>query len=192
MKRTMILGTILGVAAVNAGAQDIDRLAAEARAQSVRLIQELGGRLRQEMASGGPETAIGVCKDAAPEIASRLSRESGSRIARVSLKTRNPLLGTPDAWEQGVLEEFDRRVAAGARPDILETAEIVAEPKGRYFRYMKAIPVQTQCIACHGTDEAIGQSVRERLHEDYPHDRATGYAPGQVRGAVTVKTFLGN
>ncbi len=182
---------VLGLASAAAHAQDVEKLTAQARAQAQVLMQELGARLKQEMTSGGPEAAIVVCKEAAPEIASKLSRESGSRVARVSLRTRNPLLGTPDAWEQSVLAGFEQRAAAGSAPGELEYAEIVAEPQGRFFRYMKAIALQPQCVACHGGSASIPESVRMRLQQEYPHDRATGYVPGQVRGAVTVKTFLG-
>jgi len=192
MKKGLALGIILGLAANAAASQELDKLTAEARTQSAQLIKELGARLKQELAAGGPEAALSVCRDAAPEIASRLSRESGSRIARVSLKTRNPLIGTPDAWEQSVLAAFDQRAASGEKAQALESAEIVSEPQGRYFRYMKAIPLQPMCATCHGSDAAIPDAVKARLREQYPHDRATGYEPGQVRGAVTVKTFLGN
>jgi hypothetical protein len=108
----------------------------------------------------------------------------------VSLKTRNPLLGTPDAWEQKVLEEFDRKVAAGEKAETLEFGEVVNEPSARYYRYMKAIPVQPLCLTCHGNREQMSPFLLEQLGADYPHDRATGYSPGQVRGAVTVKRRL--
>jgi hypothetical protein len=123
----------------------------------------------------------------APEIAGKLSRQMGARVARVSLKTRNPLLGTPDAWEQRVLADFDRRATAGEKPEALEVSEVVAEPAGRYFRYMKAIPVQPLCLTCHGAPEAVAVEVRDRIATEYPHDRALGYSAGQIRGAVTVK-----
>ncbi len=191
MRGITVLGIIFSLVAPPAHAQDVGKLTEEARARSLQLIRELGARLKQEMANGGPEAAIVVCKEAAPEIASRLSRETGSRIGRVSLKTRNPLIGTPDAWEQAVLVGFDQRAASGSDVAGLEAAEIVEEPQGRYFRYMKAIPVQPLCVVCHGSDASIPGSVRARLQQEYPYDRATGYAPGQVRGAVTVKTLLG-
>ncbi len=191
MLRRFAMGMIIGLWLNGASAEDIDALTAAARAQSLELIQELGAQLKQELARGGLEAAVSVCKDAAPEIASRLSRKYGARIARVSLKPRNPLLGTPDAWEQAVLSSFEQRVASGVKPDTIEAVEIVFEPQGRFFRYMKAIPVQPLCVACHGTQGSIAESVSERLRQDYPHDRATGYDPGQVRGALTVKIFLG-
>jgi len=184
-----VAGVLTGLAG-SAVAQTGDELLASSRTTSAQLVQQLGAELKQELARGGPAGAIGVCRESAPAIAGRLSRESGARVARVSLKTRNPLLGTPDAWEQAVLAEFDRRAAAGEKPEAMEFFETVTEPQGRYFRYMKAIPVQPLCLACHGTAEAIAPEVVQRLGTDYPHDRARGYTLGQIRGAVTIKRPL--
>ena len=165
---------------------------AEARTLASRMIQQLGAALKKEMAASGPEGAVLVCRDIAPMIAGELSRSSGARVARVSLKTRNPLLGTPDAWEHRVLVEFDRRAAMGEKIESLEYVDAVDEPGGRYLRYMKALPVQPLCLACHGNAEQISDAVKARLATEYPHDRATGYAPGQVRGAVTIRRPVDN
>lgn len=173
-----------------AAAQDPEALMAASRAAAGQLIQQLGAQLKAELAKGGPDAAVAVCKTIAPDLAGRISREKGWHVSRVSLKTRNPLLGAPDAWEQRVLEEFDRRAAAGEKLEALEFGDVVEEPAGRYYRYMKAIPVQPLCLTCHGTSETIPAPVQERLRTEYPHDRATGYSTGQVRGAVTVKQPL--
>jgi hypothetical protein len=164
--------------------------AEEARALSSELVQRLGAELRKALAEGGPEGAISVCRDIAPRLAGELSRRSGGRVARVSLRTRNPLIGLPDAWEQQALRSFDQAVASGAPADGLEALEIVDEPDGRYLRYLKALPAQAVCLTCHGDSQAIAKPIRETLARDYPHDRATGYAVGQIRGAVTVKQRL--
>ena len=175
--------------ATPAGAQTTEELLAASRAASAELVQQLGAELKKELGRGGPESAIRVCREMAPQIAGKLSRQSGARVARVSLKTRNPLLGTPDAWEQKILADFDRR-AASENPQSLEHWETVSEPQGRYFRYMKAIPVQPLCLACHGTEEMIAPAVQQTLESEYPQDRARGYSVGQIRGAVTVKRPL--
>jgi len=175
---------------VPARAQQPGELLAQSREAATSLLQQLGAQLRSTLAESGPEGAVAVCKNIAPELAGRLSREKGWKVARVSLKTRNPLLGTPDAWEQKVLEGFDRKVAAGEKAETLEFGEVVNEPAARYYRYMKAIPVQPLCLTCHGPRDQISPSILERLGADYPHDRATGYSTGQVRGAVTVKRPL--
>lgn len=161
-----------------------------ARTTATELLQRLGAALKQEMSSGGPDGAVAVCREIAPSLAGELSRRTGMRVTRASLKTRNPLLGTPDAWEQAALAEFDKLAAAGAKPEVLERSEIVNEPQGRFLRYLKAIPVQPQCLACHGSRESLPDTLKAKLAAAYPHDRATGYSPGQVRGGVSVKRLL--
>jgi len=176
---------LLGTQAI--AASDLDRETQSARALAAQLVQQLGGTLKAALAANGPAGAIGVCRQVAPELAGRLSREHGASVARVSLRVRNALLGIPDAWEQQILAEFDRRAAAGDKPETLELATFVDEPAGRYFRYLKAIPVQPMCLSCHGTPENIPPAVLEKLKAEYPNDRAIGYSIGQIRGAVSVK-----
>jgi hypothetical protein len=154
------------------------------------LVQELGGQLQAAIKQGRPAAAIGVCTTEAPTIAGELSRQNGVKLTRVSLKVRNLLLGTPDAWEQGVLLAFEARLAKGEPADKLEFAETVNEPAGRYFRYMKALPVQPVCVNCHGDSANLAPEIKEGIAREYPADRATGYLPGQIRGAASVKRPL--
>lgn len=162
----------------------------ESRAVAVSLMQQLGAELKKEISANGPEAAIKVCKNIAPEMAAKLSIEKGWRVTRVSLKTRNPLLGAPDAWEQQALKEFDTRAKNGEALDKMEFSESTVEPAGRYFRYMKALPVQPMCLACHGAEEQISAAVKAALTEQYPHDLAIGYRIGEVRGAISIKRPL--
>jgi hypothetical protein len=182
---------LTGFACAAAAQEDaVANYTAEARAAAGKLVAELGGELKKEISSGGPANAISVCKGLAPQIAARLSNEHGWKVSRVSLKARNPVLGPADAWEQQALLEFDRRATAGDKPEALERAEIVAEPQGRYFRYAKALPVQPLCLNCHGAAADIAPGVKEKLSAEYPNDRATGYSPGQIRGAISIKRPL--
>jgi hypothetical protein len=194
MKRAHLaaLSLCAGIAACAAPSPAVDEAAYTAQARSVAagMQQNLAGKLFAEINKGGPASAIGVCTTMAPDVSAAMSREKGWRITRVSLKTRNPVLGMPDAWEQRVLASFDGRVAQGVDPATLEHAEVVAEPQGRSFRYMKALPVQPLCVNCHGSADKIPADVKARLAAQYPHDRATGYAPGQVRGAISIKRPL--
>ena len=52
---------------------------------------------------------------------------------------------------------------------------------------MKPFPVHPMCLSCHGTAENIPDNVRGKLAVDYPHDQATGYTLGEVRGTVSIK-----
>lgn len=163
---------------------------AAARKAVKALMSELSGELKAAMKEGGPSEGIGVCVERAPEITARLSREKGWRVTRVSDKVRNPLLGMPDPWEQETLQRFRERHAEGASYKGMSRGEVVAEPDGKYFRYMQAIPLQSQCMGCHGAEEDLAPAVRETLSERYPHDQATGYEVGDLRGAFSTKQPL--
>ncbi len=162
----------------------------EARKASGELVSSVRGELVKAIEASGPLRAIVVCKYTVPEIASSVSRKYGARVTRVSLHTRNPSLGWGDAWEQKVMLDFEDRVAKGAVAEGLEHAEVVAEPSGKFVRYMRALPMLPVCSACHGPADQISESIRNQLAHDYPHDRGTGTAVGKVRGAVSFKKPL--
>lgn len=158
-----------------------------AREVARTLTSRLQQALQSTLGSGDVSGAIAACNQMAPSYTQQISSERGWRVTRVSLKPRNPLLGTPDAWEQGILQQFDRAAAGGADPMTLEVAEIVEEPQGKRLRYLKALPVQAPCVTCHGPAETLVGEVAAALRTQYPHDRAIGYRVGDVRGALSVK-----
>ncbi len=170
-------------------ADDLEKFREDSRKVVNDMMSRLGSAMQKEMMTNGPAAAIKVCKDLAPSITSEISRKTGQRVTRVSLKIRNPLLGSPDAWEQKVLADFAIR-AKTESPSAIEFAEIVSEPQGKYLRYMKAIPMQEVCMKCHGTPDAIAPEVKEQLNVEYPHDKATGYSVNQIRGAFSIKKPL--
>lgn len=154
----------------------LERAASEV---AMGFVRELGAAMTREMAKGGPTEAIKVCAELAPEIAGRLSR--------VGTRVRNPLLGMLDAWEQKVLGEFAERATKGEAFSGMTQSEVVTEPGGRYYRFMKAIAVQPQCLLCHGPVATIPGEIQQRLKAQYPFDTATGYQAGELRGAVSIK-----
>lgn len=183
LPRCLALRLFFGFAAENPSEAQIS----ESRQVTRELVQRLGDELKKQLETGSPENAVGVCKRVAPSIASELSITNGWKVSRVTLKPRNPMLGQPDPWEQAVLMEFDRRVAAGSKPEDPEAAIVVDEPAGKFMRYMKALPIAPMCLTCHGKTTDIPATVKGTLSRDYPHDRATGYKAGEIRGAVTIK-----
>lgn len=160
---------------------------AEARAIVARFQHELGGRLAAAMSAGGPVRAIEVCRTDAPTIAAALSRETGWQVKRVGTRVRSPMTGLPDAWEQERLADFTAQLAAGTPAGSLSRYAEVAEPAGRMQRYVQAIPVASQCLVCHGGRELQSPELRRALGTAYPHDAATGYREGELRGAFSLK-----
>jgi len=178
---------ILGGLSMQVFPAEMQDKSAEADALSTRFQQELQGKLQAAMTAGGPVGAISVCKDEAPAIASRLSRESGWQVRRVGTRVRNPLTGSPDAWEQGQLADMQRRLKAGEPPQALAVLATVDEPQGRALRYFKPILMGPLCVTCHGAPESQSKELREALQREYPHDTATGYALGELRGAFSLR-----
>jgi hypothetical protein len=190
MKLRFLVATLFSTSiAFPVMADDMAKYQDEARKVVKEFATQLGGELKKEMEANGPGSAIKVCRDIAPAIASEASRKNGWHVSRVSSKVRNPLLGTPDAWEQKVLADFEKRMEK-ENPANMDFAEIVSEPQGKYFRYMKPIPLQDVCLKCHGTDEVRAQPAKDILATEFPHDKATGYTLGQLRGAFTIKRPL--
>jgi hypothetical protein len=191
MKKLLLISTtlLLAASALPAIADDMAQYQEESRKIVKEFASQLGGELQREMKENGPVAAIKVCRNVAPAIASEASRKNGWNVGRKSLKTRNAALGMPDAWEQKVLADFEKRMEK-ENPANMEFAEVVTEPQGKFFRYMKAIPVQDVCLKCHGTDDTIAPNVKDALKAEYPHDKATGYTLGQIRGGFSIKRPL--
>lgn len=191
MKRStplrLALAALLLVPAGEALAADVAARERAAGDAAMSFMKELGGTLKRELGRGDPAAAISACSEVAPAIANRISLENGWRVTRVGTRVRNPMLGMPDPWEQRVLEQFEQRRGGGEDYAKMAYSEVVEEPGGRYFRYMKAIGTQPLCLTCHGEKESLPSSVAAVLDELYPHDRATGYAAGDLRGAISIK-----
>jgi hypothetical protein len=179
---TFFLTTLGAAGLAVSGDGGADRVAASrAAAQSFMLQQK--GELSTALRQGGPVESIEVCRVKAPELARRVSAESGWRVARTSLRVRNPS-NAPDRWERGVLERFEERRSRGEDPGALEHFAVLESEGTTVFRYMKAIPTRSLCLTCHG--EQLDPSVARELRERYPGDQATGFAPGDIRGAITI------
>jgi len=181
------LTMVLALISTAVFSDDLAQREQAAREVTQQFLKQLGGHLKSEMKTNGPERAVAVCKDIAPRVASQLSLENGWRVTRVTDKTRNALLGSTDAWEQKVLMEFRARASAGEAYQTMVKAEIVEEGGQSYFRYMKPLVIKPLCLNCHGNDEQISEAVKQALDNQYPFDQAKNYRIGDLRGAVSIK-----
>lgn len=168
---------------------DEAKLLEEARGIATKMPPKLLEVLEAEVKKSGHAEAMTVCREKAPQMAKSLSEQTGWAIRRVSLKNRNPK-AAPDAWEKAVLEDFDRRTTAGEKPTGMEKGEVVADGDKKFYRYMKALPTQDLCLNCHGMSDRIDPAVQSKLKELYPEDKAVGYGPAEIRGAITIKKPL--
>ena len=166
----------LGVAAVAmltisgnlAAGDDIAARDSSARKVSAAFMKELGGHLKGALAAGDPAAAIEVCSNIAPAIANRISLENGWRVTRVGTRPRNTMLGMADAWEQAVLNQFQQRAGKGEKYADMSFSEVVSEPDGRYFRFMKAIGVKPMCLPMPRQRRADPASDRRNAEQALP------------------------
>lgn len=185
-----VLGVLLAAcggpgkeAALQPSEKDIEA----ARAAAATLGKGLKSRLTTALSEEGPASAIFVCSDAAPEIAAAASETSGMHVGRTALRVRNPS-NAPDSWERAQLEAFAAAIEGGAEPAGLESVEIVTVDGAPTFRWMKPIVMEPMCALCHG--EAVSAELKAVIAARYREDAATGFKPGELRGAFTVSKPL--
>ncbi len=194
-KRTPFAPTLLTIAAlgfvaspVHAG--DADEQAVKAQLQEYKSAAQsfgktLKGELQAAMKEGGPTAGVKVCHERAPEIAADLSEETGFTLRRTSLK---PRATEPTDWERAVLEQFEARKADGTPVSKIAWHEVKKVDGEKELRFMKAIPTEGVCLACHG--ENIDSELKAEIDRLYPDDQATGFKEGDIRGAISISAAL--
>ncbi len=189
MKKSIstIVACSMVVASWGTMAADTEQLVNESRGAVKQLFKALSGTLVSAMKAGGPTQAIAACNINAQPLTQGVSHSVGYEIARTSLRLRNPK-NEADAWEIKVLQQFEARKAAGEDLMKMDYHEVVDNGSKKQFRYMKAIPAGKPCMTCHG--ELVAPDVLRKIRELYPMDQATGFKPGDLRGAFTITRDL--
>lgn len=189
IRAALIMAASFGLAggsiAESGGAADAEaQKLAKARAAIKDLGEALKSKLVAQIKAGGIASAIPVCQSIAPAIAAEASAKHHLSVRRTALKVRNPV-NAPDAFERRVMEDFVKKIEAGADAATLDHGETVSDNGKSVFRYMKAIPTAAApCLACHGSN--LKDDVTAELARLYPQDQATGFKAGEMRGAFSV------
>ena len=184
---TFLSAIVLSTASLHLAASNTTR-EPDLKLEATKIVKTfsdvLKPKLQEAIKAGGLEHAVKVCSIEAPEIASKLSKDTGWSIKRVSLKPRNVTTAAPDDFELNILKQFDALQIKGVQPSLLEHSEIV----GNQYRYMKAQAVEGVCLNCHGS--SMSPELKTLLKEKYPADAATGYSLGEIRGAFSLSKAL--
>jgi len=181
---SLMLAALAAPASVQAGDAPYDVAALKARSSALadRYQGALLSQLMAAMKEGGPEAAVAVCAEAAPAIAAELSAESGAHVARTAQRVRNPA-SAPTEAEQRILASM-ASAPLDAEGEPAEATWMEGEGKDATLHYMRAIPLKPPCAACHG--ENVNPALLATIKEHYPGDTATGFKPGDLRGAFTI------
>lgn len=158
-----------------------------ARQSADRLGQQLMAALQSAIADSGPVGAIDVCRLRAPSIAQSLAQPGRLEIGRTAERLRNPV-NAPDAWESKVLAQFALELQADPRSSNLEAHKLEPTADGWRLRWMRPIALLPMCAMCHGQE--IEPALAAELARLYPEDSATGFAPGDLRGAFTASVTI--
>ncbi len=146
------------------------------------LAHAMINELKTAVAEKGLVEGMDVCRQKVKSIAKPLLEGKSFTLRRVSLKNRNEN-NVPDAWETEMLTAFEARKSAGEDPAKITAAKVSDENGVKTVRYLKAIPTQEMCLACHG--EHLAPTLTEKLKELYPNDKAVGFKVGDIRGAFS-------
>ena len=187
-KHTLALAAACSALALAACSQDTSSEESDAkqaaflnRSQEVtaQFQSELQTTLSTAIGEAGAVGAIGVCQSAAPAIAQALSDESGLAVSRIARRNRNA--------EGGLSPELEPLYAQleAAPMDNGAPRKVHGSVDGAMV-YLQAIPMKEQpCSVCHGTN--IDPAISDAIAAAYPDDLATGFEPGELRGAFLVQ-----
>ncbi|KUG25257.1 cytochrome c family protein [hydrocarbon metagenome] len=156
---------------------------------SVTFMEDLKSVLMENLIEGGPLQAITVCSDTAQELINIIGKKNNVELKRVTFKPRNPK-DTADTFETKVLSRWHDEMNEGKLDNETNYLEIMKIGDETYARYMQPIFIQGPCLTCHGGENMISSEVKDLLKEKYPDDKATGYKPGDLRGAISIKKKL--
>lgn len=151
---------------------------AKADAGIEALKKGLMGKLKKQMAEGGPASALSVCHDEAQAITAQMAKEQGIEMGRTSHKLRNRA-NAPREWVSPYVEKSAGMKAGDFEPVVVDLGEEVG--------VIRPIGTKGLCLNCHGKPQTLAPPVREKLQKLYPDDQATGFAVGDVRGLFWVE-----
>ncbi len=141
----------------------------------------LGTRLHAALRKKGAEYAVNFCSTEAMRLTDSVSNALGLTIRRLAKKYRNPkneTLGLDSLiFKHYILRWLSRQ----------HLKEIILPDNHGHPVYYNPIKVQHLCLTCHGEPgKTMDANLAEKIKEQYPHDEATGFKEGQLRGMWSI------
>ena len=145
---------------------------AEKEKMALKAIKRLGKDLKQKLQSAlkvSDLNALSVCNTKASLITQK-AQSYGVKVGRISEKNRNPD-NTPSNWMLPYMEQF----RSGEVKEPYLTVKL-----DHKYGILKPIFTAPMCLKCHG--ENIDSTLKSKLDELYPNDKAIGFKTGDIRG----------
>ena len=137
------------------------------------LQQALLARLKTAMDGGGPAAAVEVCRTEARTLAGAIAKKQDLELGRTSHRLRNPD-NAPRAWARAIVEGSSGLKVSAEKLRVVDLGDRVG--------VLRPIGTAEACTRCHGPAEEVRRNIGATLASAYPQDRATGFAPGDLRG----------
>jgi hypothetical protein len=141
----------------------------------------LAEKLIHAIETKGTDQALAFCNIEAIPLTDSMSNELSVNIKRVSDRYRNPK-NEANEMELAYIENAKIELAnhGKAKPEIIEMKESII---GYY-----PIVTNALCLQCHGNFENdIDAKTKTAIHQNYPHDLATGYSINELRGIWVIE-----
>lgn len=149
-----------------------------AQALTAEAFAALSGRLLEAIATDGHPGAIHVCAMEAADLLGAVATTHGVSIQRVTDRPRNPA-NRADARDLEVMAMIRTILDEGGAAKPVVDGQVTRLP------IRIAMPL---CLACHGDPATeISPETLAVIRERYPHDSATGYREGELRGLWRVE-----
>ena len=156
--------------------------------EGVKYIKMLGGALKKELKSHMKQDpsglqALAFCTGSADIITKEVNAKlpKYAKVRRTALKVRNDKVNTPDETDMKVMEAYEAKIKEGKfSPKDIEVVTV-----GDTTRVYKPLVTKKVCLKCHGTD--LSPKISEALQSAYPHDHATGFKEGDLRGVIVAE-----
>ncbi len=150
------------------------------------LLKTLGSNMKKNMKAGGPMQALDFCSKEAYTLTEKVNKKlpKGVSVKRITLKERNPAnLAQKD--EAVILKALAKLKSA----NVILPKHIVEKVDADTYKVYKPLVINKKvCLKCHGNIQ--NKKLKAEMKKRYPHDRATHYKMGDLRGAIvtTIKS----
>lgn len=183
MKKIILPAVALFIASSLSAYTD-QEIKSEAKTAIMKMAKTLKVNMKSHMKSGGPLEAVDFCSQQAGNIENSINKsyQNGISVKRISLKYRNAK-NAPTQDEKEVLQELQRKIDSGKKLPPL----FIERVSNNHYKVYKPIYLNKVCLNCHGDVSSLNKAVYKKIEASYPHDKATGYKEGDLRGAFVAE-----
>lgn len=156
--------------------------------EGIKYIKMLGAALKTELQAHMKNDPTGLealafCTGSADRITQKVNAKlpAYAKVRRTALLVRNDKVNAPDAIDTKVMNAYKTAIDAKT----FKPTDIKVVEEGETTRIYKPLITEAACLKCHG--ETLSPAIQEGLKSSYPHDKATMFKEGSLRGVIVAE-----